>query len=184
MIFIIGTLLSFCLFIIYDTNQIKDKYLLPVYFFKVGLLLLTISTIGLAVKAGWPTNNPPHLLALAGAVIFLMLLVYSLFFALPARETYATGKSPDQLCRTGMYALCRHPAALWLSGFYLCYWLYFGGRLLLCQFICCSVANFLYIFLQDKYFFPRLFKEYWQYQEDTPFLLPNLASIRRAVYGK
>lgn len=184
MIFIIGTLLSFLLFIIYDINQLHEKYFFPRSFFKLGLLLLSISTLGLAVQAGLPNNNFPKLLALVGAVFFLLLLIYSLFFALPAHETYATGISPRKLCRTGMYALCRHPAALWLAGFYLCYWLYFGGILLFYQFVCCFVANFIYIFLQDKYFFPRLFDGYRQYQEDTPFLLPNISSIGRAFGDK
>ena len=47
---------------------------------------------------------------------FLVLLVYTLFFALPFHDTYIHGTTAPSLCRSGVYALCRHPGVLWLSG--------------------------------------------------------------------
>src|SRR5665648_1044449 len=36
-----------------------------------------------------------------------------------------------------------------------------------------TVMNILYVFIQDKYFFPKTFKNYDHYQQHTNFLLPS-----------
>ena len=47
---------------------------------------------------------------LTAAILFLGLLIYTLFFALPFDETYVKENHERLAYTEGVYALCRHPA--------------------------------------------------------------------------
>lgn len=115
------------------------------------------------------------------AFLFLVLLVYTLFFALPFHDTYLHGTTAPSLCRSGVYALCRHPGVLWLSGFYLCLYAALGTRMLLAAFVVFTLFDIAYVVFQDRWSFPKQFPEYDDYRQSTPFLLPNVRSIRQCV---
>ena len=57
-----------------------------------------------------------------GGFLFLCLLIYTLFFALPFEETYCEENKLRAAYTEGMYGLCRHPGVLWFAGAYLCMW--------------------------------------------------------------
>ncbi|MEG1931870.1 MAG: hypothetical protein RR075_02045, partial [Pygmaiobacter sp.] len=114
------------------------------------------------------------------AVSALLLLIYALFFALPADIAYASADVQPVVSR-GVYALCRHPGVLFLGLFYLFFFL-------LCETSATLVAGLLftaldigYVWWQDRVLFPRLIAGYAAYQQVTPFLLPNALSVQRCL---
>ena len=115
------------------------------------------------------------------AFISFLLLVYTLFFAIPFRETYVTAKMQPEVCSTGVYALSRHPGVLWFMGFYLFLWLAFPNPLLLSGGILFSLLNLFYILLQDRWIFMKTFPGYREYKKSTPFLFPTYQSCRRCI---
>ena len=172
--------LAFLLFMIYDVNSITAKYRLPQSGFFLGCILLAVATGGLLAaawtKAAWDTARVTIFTALA--VLFLLLLIYTLFFAIPFKGTYIKPDTEPETCTTGFYGLCRHPGVLWFIGFYFSLWLAFSGALLLLAAILFSLLNLCYIILQDRVIFMRTFADYGDYKKATPFLIPNRHSIK------
>ena len=87
-----------------------------------------------------------QILFLILAILFLGLLIYTLFFALPFEETYIE-QDAHKTYDKKMYALCRHPGVLWFAGFYFCLWLSLGTKPLLAMAVWFSFLNFCYIVL-------------------------------------
>jgi len=117
------------------------------------------------------------LIALAGA-----LLEYSaLFPSLPSASTYLGENERNPLVDSGMYALCRHPGALWFPIFSLSLALGLGNWELLAAAGLASALNLLYVWFQDRLIFPKTITDYAQYRKSTPFLLPTRQSISRAI---
>lgn len=184
--FIIGGL-AFLLFIIYDLEQagVLDKRFHSVVrlFFLLGFLLLAFSTMHIAglqaaVYTSWTFCA---VFFLGCALCFLLLLVYTLFFALPFQETYVVQDVGHKVCAQGMYALCRHPGVLWFTGFYLSLWFALSGFQLLCLALWYSCLNLCYVVFQDSYTFPKIFFDYAHYKQQVPFLIPNRKSVRQCL---
>lgn len=175
--------LAFALFILYDVNSLiwQNRWCSKCFF--AGCLLLSGATV-MMVAAAAPTANWTHRAAVAALLacgVFLVLLVYTLFFALPFESTYQSTSAADKpiVCQSGVYALCRHPGVLWFAGFYFCLYLAFGDRTLLLAAVLFSMLNVLYVIFQDRWTFVHVFDQYPAYQASTPFLLPTAQSIRR-----
>ncbi len=178
--------IAFILFAFYDLEQARfiprQFHKLIRFFFSIGFLLLLISTTSVIWSeimniSSWGMRQ---IVFSVLAVLFLLLLLYTLFFELAFEETYVsqTGfKTYDQ----GMYALCRHPGVLWFTGCYICFWLAFGGMLLFQMMVIYCGLNFFYVILQDMVTFPRVFLDYSLYKQRVPFLIPTAKSIRNCV---
>ena len=106
------------------------------------------------------------------------MLIYTLFFALPFEETYCEENKLRAAYTEGVYGLCRHPGVLWFAGAFLCMWGMLGGLRQGIYFGLMIFWNYLYIIFQDLWTFPRTFFNYREYQQSTPFLIPNGKSIR------
>lgn len=175
--------LGFVLFIIYDINSVTVNYKIFHGCFFLGCFLLVAATGGLIsttiTDSMWYSART--LVFAPIAIIFLLLLIYTLFFAIPFEDTYIKSNSKPQTCTTGFYALSRHPGVLWFMGFYLSLWLALSGTLLLAAGILFSLLNLLYIVLQDRWIFMESFPDYGEYKETTPFLIPNPQSFDRCV---
>ncbi len=177
--------LAFLLFIVYDFNEVRwrKRWLHGLFF--AGFALLVLASVGLAVQAihkGLPVW-PRRIAGLVLAALFLGLLLYTLFGALPFAQTYQQCDRQDKpmVCRSGVYALCRHPGVLWFAGFYGGLWLALGGQDLLSAAIIFSSLNGLYVFFQDRWTFGQTFADYESYQQTTPFLIPNRQSIGQCL---
>ena len=112
------------------------------------------------------------------SIVFLGMLIYTLFFALPFEETYCEENKLRAAYTEGMYGLCRHPGVLWFAGAYLCMWGMSVDGSMGFIFLLMIFWNYLYIIFQDLWTFPRTFFNYKEYQQSTPFLIPNRKSIR------
>lgn len=109
------------------------------------------------------------------------LLVYSLFLELPFKKTYGGAKYSSELVDTGTYALCRHPGVLWFGLMFLFYFLATGAVLLIWAGITWTVIDIVHVFIEDKFFFPKMFASYKGYKVSTPMLIPNKNSIRKCI---
>lgn len=172
---------AFGLYLIYDYNSVKWKYRLPHCFFLIGTLLLGAATAVQTIAAWSAAGIQKYTgLFLIGAVLFLVLLIYTLFFALPFEETYLQPNGKLVVYSEGMYALCRHPGVIWFFLFYLCLGSAFGSSGLLRTGMFYSLLNLIYVIVQDCWTFPATFDDYDEYKKIAPFLLPTVGSVKRA----
>lgn len=188
--FIYIGIISFIFFYIYDLNMVFFKTKPGNLCFMLASLLLFAASTGLiAVSFIADGVTSRALVGLFVALLFLVLLIYTLFFALPAKETYvdtlqnayeAETERPV-VCRDGMYALCRHPGVLWLFFFYLGIYAAYPTQQNMLAWLIFSAMDLIYIILQDLVIFPRQFRDYYDYKRTTPFLFPNGNSIRKAI---
>ena len=169
--FILGSA-GFLLYFIYDINSIKKKNTFFQKFFAWGTVLVALSLVmELWLSWGQCQHRIGRIIGFGtGALCFLALLIYTLFFALPFEETYCEENKLRAAYTEGVYGLCRHPGVLWFAGAYLCMW----GMIF---------WNYLYIIFQDLWTFPQTFFNYREYQKTTPFLMPNRDSIKKCLYS-
>ena len=104
-----------------------------------------------------------------GALFFLGLLIYTLFFALPFEETYCEENKLRAAYTEGVYGLCRHPGVLWFAGAFLCMWGMLGGWRPGIYFGLMIFWNYLYIIFQDLWTFPRTFFNYREFNKVRRF---------------
>lgn len=179
---------AFLLFFLYELQVVSGRFRALHICFAAGCFLLAAATAGLAAGAVMRPGAPIARLigGGCGAVVFLALLVYTLFFALPFSATYTKaggtqGAGKPCVCRTGVYALCRHPGVLWLAGAHLCVWLMDGTPTTMTGFLLFTALNVAYVSLQDVWSFPRCFADYGDYKKEVPFLIPRPHSVRRCL---
>jgi len=122
---------------------------------------------------------PIFTLPLGGCLLLisLCLLVYSLFVEIPFRSTYTKQGVGNELITTGTYALVRHPGVIWFAFVFLALILLFPSTTLLLAAISWLIMDIIYVILQEKFFFPKMFPGYDEYQRQTPFLIPNRQSL-------
>ena len=175
---LIGSIGFICCFI-YDYNSIRLNNRFLQSFFGVGSILIIISTVLIILKHH-PQTEHLTLISIMFALIalfFLILLIYTLFFALPFDETYIKENHPRKAYTKGVYALCRHPGVLWFAGFYICISISMVSLTALTISLFLILWNILYILYQDKIIFPMTFDNYKEYCLVTPFLIPTKNSI-------
>lgn len=168
-------ILAFLLFFIYDYNQLQlhQTWLRPAFF--LGCMLILTSVLH-AVCTQWHPGAIPILLM--PALLSAALLIYVLFFALPFTDTYIREAQPA-VCRTGCYALCRHPG-FWMLALclgFLTLAIHTIHILLLA--LLCSLCNLLYVLFQDRYSFPLQFADYVDYRQEVPFLIMTRSSLQQ-----
>jgi protein-S-isoprenylcysteine O-methyltransferase Ste14 len=174
---------AFLIFALYDINSVLMKKKFLHSFFFLGCILLMVSTLGIIISSwesihmDWSKKGIYAFLSL----MFLILLIYTLFFALPFDKTYLQVQDQPKVYRKGVYALCRHPGVLWFIGFYLFLWMTLEITQLLVAAIVFSIGNIIYIIFQDKWTFLHVFDDYHEYKKTTPFLIPSCQSIKKCI---
>lgn len=180
--YVITGIFGFGLYFLYDINSVIWQNRILHLTFLFGSLILCASTVYDLVHAeSLRAFRPVPCLLFFAAVFFLILLIYTLFFALPFEATYVSPEGRRAVYDKGVYALCRHPGVLWFFLFYLFLGLAVRPSRLLPAGMFYSFLDLLYVIFQDFWTFPRTFTGYDAYKDSTPFLLPSAASIRRAV---
>jgi len=110
-------------------------------------------------------------------VISLCLLIYSLFIEIPFQSTYSKKGVGNKLITTGTYALVRHPGVLWLALLYISLALIFPSPILFLAASVWLIMDIIWVAVEDRVFFPKMFLDYQEYQQKTPFLIPTKQSI-------
>ena len=174
---------GFVLCLLYDWNSVRPVCKIFGSFFALGCACLAAGTAALlwySRDALLPVRTG-SLFALAGVVIALAGLVYTLFFALPFSATYVQQSTGRKAYTEGIYALCRHPGVLWLGLAYLCLAFALGTGRSWAFFAAILGMDIGYVVFQDLWTFPKTFCNYEQYRQTTPFLWPTAASIGRCI---
>ena len=185
MIYEIMGIAAFAAFGLYDVNSVIWKNRIADRLFFAGSAAITVSCVLAvydAVSAEKSLLDIPQVIktaALIAGAISVVLLVYTLFLAIPFRDTYVDreGTGKRTVCRTGMYALCRHPGVLWfiITGICMCIVFTTSDMMIFTGTVC--VLNILYIVLQDKWTFIHTFSDYEDYRRETPFLIPRISDV-------
>ena len=174
-------LLGCLAFVVLSLSDLAAIHDLPRVKQGIGLvtaLLLTLAFLGASVRG--PRFLLPAALSWAGwplLVASFLLLVYSLFLEIPFRQTSLAAGVGDKLVTTGTYALARHPGVLWLGLFMLALLWVSRSRWLLIAAPLWLALDVLLVWVQDRFYFPRMFPGYAQYQYETPMLIPTWKSI-------
>ena len=179
-----GYLLGLCAFALFFLSDLNDWRLARRELklcFPLGGVLLAVGTVLEARRRTPPVSGWLRGLCLHLAAAFLILLVYTLFFALPAEASYGRPGEKRPACTTGVYALCCHPGVLWFAGLYVCLWAAFG--LPLWEAATLSGWNVLLVWFEDRCVFPAVLEGYGDYRRTTPFLLPSRRSLRACLRG-
>ena len=173
---------AFSLYFLYDINSFHWKTRIFRFAFLFGTLLIAIAT-GLDLFHAWKVHAFSGIgdwFLLAGGFLWIVLLIYCLFFALPFQQTYTKQSTGNHVYKGGVYALCRHPGILCFFFLYLMLGLAALPENLLQNGMLFSLLNLLYAWFQDCVTFPKTFCDYREYQNTVPFLIPTRASIRMA----
>ncbi|MGD2178163.1 MAG: methyltransferase [Anaerolineae bacterium] len=180
MVYVITGCAAFAVVGFFDLAALKPIPYLKQATALAGSLLLSYC-LGRAVVYG--AKLPiPALLSYAGWLLLIpsfFLLIYSLFLEIPFRQTYAADGVGDKLVKTGTYALVRHPGVLWFGFLLLSLVLVSRSRLLLVAAPVWLLMDVLYVLVQDRFFFGRMFPGYAQYRAETPMLIPTRRSVVR-----
>jgi len=91
------------------------------------------------------------------------------------------------LIKTGTYALVRHPGVIWYVLFLIALLLVSRSKLFLIAAPIWIFMDILYVFVQEKFYFSRMFPGYGEYKKETPMLIPtrkSLASFWRTLGKK
>jgi len=178
--FAIAGTVSFLLFLLGDLNDAfwHRRFLRPA--FLTGAALLVLSTAGTVLEDLPEALGPAQLGFLGAALFFTVLLVWALFFSFPPKEAYVTDSRDRKVYTGGMYALCRHPGILWFCFLYACLIPGAGFPPVLASLYC--LLNILLGWVEDKWIFPRLFTDYNDYKQRTPFLIPTAKSLRAWIH--
>ena len=167
---LVGTI-GFLLCFLYDWNRVFWKKKWMTHFFWMGCLCQVFAGACLLYEA-WMLQNNGWMTWIGLAVLCLVGLIYTLFFALPFDSTYCQEADQHKVCRIGVYGVCRHPGIWWYFGCFLCLGIACGSKTSMAYGLLLSLFNLLYAWYQDKWIFPSEFSDYREYQKDVPFLLP------------
>lgn len=180
MLFLI-TVAAFVLMMLADMLKLTRLAAASPWVFLTGAILLVVTGIWAAVaEEGFGIISWVRIVFLLVAVVALILEIWSLLIALPFGPAYLA-RGDVTLVDHGMYALCRHPGALWLPLFLVSLSIALDSRALMSVALTASVMNLMYVWMQDRYVFPHTIRGYDQYQRTTPFVLPTRSSLREAL---
>ena len=172
---------SFALLFLSDIDECWFKVKASRILFAIGFLLLSISTTMLCIR-GFSENIFSfgiRAIFSFSCAMFVALLIYTLFFALPFKNTYVSSEvapSEKNVKNSGVYALCRHPGIIWFFLLYVSLWGATGLRIT--EAFVFSGLNLLYAAFQDIFIFPHTIDGYMEYKKNIPFLIPSPKSIR------
>jgi protein-S-isoprenylcysteine O-methyltransferase Ste14 len=147
-----------------------------------GFAILFFSLIKMCLESN--TLPLPDSMVWVGWFMFAVsvtMITFALFINLPFRKTYVEAGVGDKLIKTGLYALVRHPGVYWVALFFFSLVFIARSQLMLIAAPVFVVLNTALVIVQDRYFFPKMFKGYDEYQKETPMLVPNRRSLKAFI---
>lgn len=109
------------------------------------------------------------ILGIIAVIAALAIYIYILVFALP-KGTYTDDNVQSSLATEGLYGMCRHPGFYGFTITALAIAFLIGSGMGLIILIIHSLLNLIYIYVQDKYYFPIYLEGYDEYKQTVPFL--------------
>ncbi len=171
---------GFGLLLIFDIFSLNEKSIVKYLFAITGFGLIIGSTI-LLLTLQSDIQFPPffRIASFVVAIFFLALLIYSVFIEV-GKNTYQY-KNESKLVTTGTYALSRHPGVLWFLLAYMFAAVSFQNHYILVAGLIWTGINIIYVVIQERFIFTKIFKHYGKYVETTPMLLPSKNSIEKCI---
>lgn len=175
--FIFIGIFGFIAMFLFDIFSMREQMTLKYFFGFLGVAIITVSTI-LILKLEEDLNfsNSVRISNFFMLIISFVLLIYSVFIEVGFKTTYSTDSKP-KLVTNGTYALTRHPGVLWMFIVFINLFFVSGNYMILFGGIIWSIANTIYVVLQEKLIFIKIFDEYPKYQKETPMVIPTFKSI-------
>ena len=180
MIYLGTGIIGFLMLLLFDICSLSKKSLMKYFFGVSGFLLIAGSSVLLVfTKSNVSFPLSLRLISLVLAVLSIGLLIYSVFIEV-GKNTYEY-ENHNSLITTGTYALSRHPGVLWFLFFYIFTAIYFQNHLVLYAGLTWTVMNIIYVFVQEKYIFSKLFDNYSNYIQTTPMIFPSYKSLEKCI---
>ena len=182
MVYILLGCIAFGFLYLFDINKVISIHKLFNVNFAIGCILLAYSTIYIIIGKS-PTIYmimPLRIIFFILAAISCVFMMHALFISLPFNKTYLKTYVSSEVVDYGMYALCRHPGVVWFFFFYLFLFLATGKWIIFWACIIWTIMDIVHVWIQDKWFLPAILKGYHNYQKKTPFLIPNIDSIKKS----
>lgn len=171
--------LAFVCYGIFDLNKIKFIHKRTNILVILGSVALAFSTLAIACgEHSAAISTLLHWIELLGSMLALVLLIYSIFGAIPLKPTYLDTRKGNTVVNTGMYSLCRHPGVIWFFLFYFLLSLALRNTLMFKAALVWTCLDIIYVYIQDRWIFPIILEDYQAYQEQVPFLIPKLTGFR------
>lgn len=178
MIYLILGVFGFVGMLIFDVMSMKNLPVLKYVFLFLGVGLLFFSTYQLCVvEQFFMVDTIMRYVSLLLSLVFVALLVYSVFIEVGA-NTYQSTAEP-KLITNGTYSLVRHPGVIWLFFALMFASFYFESFHLLVASVVWTIVNATYTWIQEKLIFNRIFKDYDNYTQTTPMIIPNFNSMKK-----
>ena len=140
------------------------------------LMIFNASIIILIIGETYHLDLGLRIIFGALGLMFLFFLIYSVVI-----EVRVSNNGTKGLVTSGTYALSRHPGVLWLFFYYLFGSMFFANIDILIAGMVWSFINVIYVMIQEKVVFTKIFADYENYKKSTPMLLPTLKSIKKCL---
>lgn len=182
MFYILTGVIAFLSLLLFDFVVLRNYKIIKPLIWIVGTMLFLFSLLKISFYP--QAIDLPFWIVCIGWTLLIVssvLLIVTLFINIPTGRTYVVSNNTNKLVTSGFYSLTRHPGVLWFL--FLMISMVLVTRSLISViaapiFVVCDVAV---AYVEDRYIFPRLFKNYGNYKSKTPFLMPNSKSFRDFV---
>ncbi len=168
------------LFFLNDLNDWRWKRSWLRLSFPLGAMILTAVVLIECLQNPAPVDLIWRIVFGIVGLMSFWLLLRALIFDLPTGQAYITQEDARPVCRSGVYALCRHPGVLFSGLLLFC--LSLAAGLPIASALMYFLLNILLGFFEDRVVFPAVLSGWPEYRQTTPFLLPSPKSIRAVFH--
>lgn len=175
---------GFVLLLMFDLYSLKEKNYLKYVFGISGFLMIFVSSIMIILNHSsfLHIDSSIRIIALVFGLASFALFIYSVFIEVGSK-TYQV-ENEYSLVTSGTYALTRHPGVLWMLLLYIFAAIFFQNLLAIYAALIWTLANIIYVSIQERFIFHKIFEDYDKYRETTPMILPNAESIEKFITTK
>ena len=183
-LYLITGVIGFILLLIFDVLSLSKKNILKYVFGISGFFMIFGSSVLIIKNYSYflQIDNSYRFISLFFALASFILLIYSVFIEV-GKKTYVL-ENEHFLVTNGTYALTRHPGVLWMLLLYIFGAIFFQNLLAIYAALIWTLANIVYVSIQERFIFHKIFEDYDKYRESTPMILPNIESIEKFITTK
>jgi protein-S-isoprenylcysteine O-methyltransferase Ste14 len=165
--------IGFIILLFSDLLQVWKKEISAKILAPPGYLMITGGMI-ILISSFSPVPRPPIIFAtqIILAVLFALLLIYSVLVEIPLYSRKSES-SKRKAIKSGTYSFVRHPGFLWFLLLHLLLISIYRNRWFTLNSLFMVLLDFILVFLEDRFFFPKIFPNYREYMKNVPFLIPN-----------
>ena len=172
MMWIFTGTLAFVMLILFEIQKCRNilkkrKRINPWFVF--GTFVLLLSFVGIAVQSNVATG-----IRFVLGILLIFVGLFSYIIVLTAGidpNNYILDVESSSVNRSGLYGRLRHPGVWSFLLFGVGFGMIFVGTLLMA--LCMVLMNYIYTWLQDRFFFSIYLQGYEEYKREVPFLIPR-----------